>query len=399
MKKPQFQPNRTWIEVDYSAIEANARTLKNLLGKEALMLGAVKSNGYGHGMVESARAVLRGGATWLGVDELTEGIELRRAKIKAPILIFGYTIPALYKEAAVHNISVTISSLDSLQRLSKMKLRKKLRIHLKFDTGLHRQGILETHVQQVIRIVSAKSFPAVVEGIYTHFAVMEDPMRADYSKKQGTLFKTIVAKFRDKGIKPLTHASASSGILFSKDFHFDMGRGGIALYGLWPSPEIRKWAVAGAKAGELGPTLIPALSWKTIIAEIKLVNKGSKVGYDLTYEAPHASRLAVIPVGYWHGLPRSLSSAPGRKHAQVLVCGKRASIVGRISMDMCVIDVTDIPNVRQGDEVVIIGKQGVGADAQTVTVEDLADRASSFNYELVTRINGSIPRIVPNKAS
>lgn len=395
MKKPLFLPNRTWVEVDYQAITTNTRTLKGILSDEVAMMAVVKSNAYGHGMIESARATIKGGADWLAVDELAEALALRASRIQAPILILGYTIPALYKEAADKNISVTISSLESLQRLAQMKLRKKIRIHLKFDTGLHRQGILETHVQQVIRIISAKTFPGVIEGAYTHFAVMEDPMRADYSKKQATVFKSIVGKLNQKGFAPITHASASSGILFSKDFHFDMSRAGIAIYGLWPSPEIRKWASAGAKVGDVAPTLVPALSWKTIVSEIKLVAKGAKVGYDLTYEALHATRIAIIPVGYWHGLPRSLSSSAGRPSAHVIICGKQAPIIGRISMDMTIVDVTDIPNVRQGDEVVIIGKQG----SETQTVEDLASRAGTINYELVTRINAIIPRISPNKAS
>ncbi len=155
-----------------------------------------------------------------------------------------------------------------------------------------------------------------------------------------------------------------------------MSRAGIALYGLWPSPEIRKWADQ--------TKLVPALTWKTIISEVKLVNRGAKIGYDLTYETDRASRIAIIPIGYWHGLPRSLSS-----RGQVLVCGKKANIIGRISMDMTIIDVTDVPSVKQGDEVVVIGSQG----AVSIPAEAAADRAGTINYELVTRINPLIPRI------
>ncbi|MBX4209571.1 alanine racemase, partial [Candidatus Parcubacteria bacterium] len=298
MKKQQKsrneQPNRAWVEVDYGAIENNARVLKGLLAGEAAMMAVVKSNAYGHGMVESARAALRGGAAWLGVDEMTEALALRAKGIRAPILVLGYTLPVLYKAAAEKKISLTISSLESLQNLAKARLSRKLRIHIKFDTGLYRQGISETHVQQVIRLISAKDFPAVIEGAYTHFAVMEDPMRQEYSKMQARAFKGIVAKLQAKGFTPITHASASSGILFSKDFHFDMSRAGIVLYGLWPSPEIKKWADGGERVN-----IVPALSWKTIVSEVKLANKGSKVGYDLTYELARPSRIAIIPVGYW----------------------------------------------------------------------------------------------------
>ena len=367
---------RTWLEIDYGAIEENARKLKSLLADGTVLMGVVKSNAYGHGMVESAKAVLRGGADYLAVDELSEALELRAKGIGAPILVLGYTLPGLYKTAIDKKISLTISSLESLQNLAKMKFSKKLRIHLKFDTGLHRQGILETHIQQVVRLISRPNFPAILEGAYTHFAAMEDPMRAEYSKMQARLFRSMVSRLEAKGFALITHASASSGILFSKDFNFKMARAGIALYGLWPSPEIKKWSS--------GMEFSLALSWKTIITEVKLVNKGSKVGYDLTYELSRNSRLAIIPVGYWHGLSRSLSSS-----GKVLVCGKKANIIGRVSMDMAILDVTDIPRVKQGDEVVIIGKQG----GEELSADEIAKAAGTINYEIVTRINPLLPRI------
>lgn len=366
---------RTWVEVDEKAIEKNAKTLKSLLSDEVAMMAVVKSNAYGHGMIASARAAMNGGAEWLAVDEVTEALELRRAGIKLPVLVLGYTLPEFYTTAAQKKISITISSLDSLQKLAAMRLSKKLRIHLKFDTGLHRQGISEAQVQQAIRAISLPRFPAVIEGVYTHFAVMEDPMREEYSKTQTRVFKDIVAKLNAKGFAPITHASASSGILFSKNFHFDMSRAGIALYGLWPSREIQLWAK--------GTELVPALSWKTIITEIKLVPRGAKIGYDLTHETDRASRLAIIPVGYWHGLPRSLSNV-----GCVLVGGKRARIVGRISMDMTIIDVTDVPSVKQGDEVVLIGMQG----KESLRAEEVAEKAGTINYEIVTRINPLVLR-------
>lgn len=367
---------RTWVEVNTKAIEHNARVLKHLLSNEVVMMAVVKSNAYGHGMVASAKSALKGGATWLAVDEMTEALELRKAGFKVPILVLGYTLPDFYRVASQKKISLTISSLDSLAILSKMKLKKALKIHLKFDTGLHRQGISESQVQQALRILLAKNFPALLEGAYTHFAVMEDPLRESYSKAQAEKFRNIVSMLQAKGFTPITHAGASSGILFSKKFHFDMSRAGIALYGLWPSPEIEKWAKE--------TKLMRALSWKTIVTEVKLVPKGSKIGYDLTFEASRDMRLAIMPVGYWHGLPRSLSNK-----GEVLVGGKRVPIVGRISMDMTILDVTSVPSVRQGDEVVIIGTQ----DKEVMTAEELAKFADTINYELVTRINPLIPRI------
>lgn len=372
---------RTWIEIDPHAIGSNVWSLKHLLGDDVPLMAVVKSNAYGHGLVESALIALGEGASWLAVDEITEAFELRENKIKAPILVLGYTLPAFYKAAAAQKISITISSLEALQDLLKNGAKKALKIHLKFDTGLHRQGIPESHVQQTIRLISSEKFPATVEGAYTHFAVMEDPMRESYSRMQADNFKAIIEKIRAKGIAILSHASASSGIFFSKNFHFDLSRGGIALYGLWPSREIKLWAK--------DVKLVPALSWKTVVTEVKLVSKGAKVGYDLTFETLRNSRLAIIPVGYWHGLPRNLSS-----RGEVLLNGKRAPIVGRISMDMSIIDVTDIPNARPGDEVVLIGSQG----KDSVTAEEMALKAGTINYEIVTRINPLIPRIVLSDA-
>ncbi|HEY0908533.1 MAG TPA: alanine racemase [Candidatus Paceibacterota bacterium] len=368
--------HRSWVEVDYKAITINTRTMKALLSDATVMMTVVKSNAYGHGIVASAKAALAGGASWLAVDEITEALALRKEGIRAPILVLGYTLPELYAIAAAKKISLMISSLESLQDLSKMKLAKPLHIHLKFETGLHRQGIMPSHVQQVIRLISSQGFPATIEGVYTHFAIIEDPMARDYSVMQRDALKEIVKKLNAKGFAPIVHASSSAGILFSKDFHFDMARTGIATYGIWPSHEIHRWAKE--------TTLVPALSWKTIVSEVKMVEKGSKVGYDLTHTLSRNSRLAIIPVGYWHGMPRSLSNK-----GHVLVGGKKAPIVGRVSMDITIIDVTDIPSVRIGSEVVIIGAQG----KEVLSAEEMAEMAGTINYELVTRINPLLPRL------
>jgi alanine racemase len=375
MKK---QPYRTWVEIDEKAIEHNAKVLKSLLADEVAMMAVVKSNAYGHGMITSAKAAIRGGATWLGVDEITEALDLRKAGIKVPILVLGYTLPEFYKTASDKKISLTISSLETLQNLAKTRISKPLKIHLKFDTGLHRQGIFDSHVQQVIRILLSKNFPGIMEGAYTHFAAMEDPMRESYSKMQAEAFKGIVSKFLAKGFTPITHASASSGILFSNKYHFDMSRAGIALYGIWPSPEIKKWSKE--------TVLRPALSWKAIVSEVKLVPRGSKIGYDLTFETQIDSRIAIVPVGYWHGVPRSLSNS-----GSVLVGGKKVPIIGRVSMDMTIIDVTTVPSVKEGDEVIFIGTDG----KEVVSAEEMAKYGGTINYEVLTRINPLIPRLKP----
>jgi alanine racemase len=232
-------------------------------------------------------------------------------------------------------------------------------------------------VQQVIRTITQPHFPANIEGVYTHFASIEDPMARDYSVMQRDALKAIATKIQAKGFAPTVHASSGAGILFSKDFNFDMARAGIAIYGLWPSQDIRRWAK--------DTTLVPALTWKTIVTEVKMVEKGSKIGYDMTHTLTRNSRLAIIPVGYWHGLPRSLSN----KGHFVLVGGKRAPIVGRVSMDLTIIDVTDVPTVRIGSEAVLIGQQG----KEVASAEAMAESAGTINYEVVTRINPLLPRL------
>lgn len=366
---------RTWVEIDTEAIEENTETLKKILSGKLLM-SIVKSNAYGHGMTPSARAVLRGGADMLGVDDIDEALTLRREGIKDPILVLGHTLPARFREAVMKNISITISSIASLEELLSQKFSRKPRIHLKFETGLHRQGIPESDMDRLLSALTSRKWNAVIEGVYTHFAAMESPSQKEYSKRQVKKFDAFVQMLRERGFSPLRHISASSGILFSPDFHFDIARAGIATYGLWPSPEIRTHA--------RGVELRPALAWKTIVSEVKSVRKGERVGYDLTYELTRDSRIAVMPVGYWHGLPRALSNT-----GRILVRGRYAPIIGRISMDMTILDVTGIPGVVAGDIVTLIGQDG----QEVVTAEEMAENAGTINYEIVTRINPFIERI------
>jgi alanine racemase len=371
-KHPHY---RTWVEIDTKAIEENTETLKKILSGKLLM-SVVKSNAYGHGMTLSARAVLSGGADMLAVDDIDEALELRREGVKAPILVLGYIMPARFREAVMKNISITISSITSLEELMLQEFSRKPRIHIKFDTGLHRQGIPDSDMDRLLSALTSRRWRANIEGVYTHFAAMESPTEKEYSKRQIKSFEACVKMLAERGFSPLRHVSASSGILFSPDFHYDVARAGIAIYGLWPSPEIRDHA--------RGVILRPALAWKSIVTEVKSVKKGERVGYDLTHTLTRDSRIALTPVGYWHGLPRSLSNV-----GSVLVRGKHAPIVGRISMDMTIVDVTGITGAMAGDTVTLIGTDGPAV----ISAEDMATKAGTINYEIVTRINPMIERI------
>jgi alanine racemase len=367
---------RTWIEIDTKAIAHNIARLKKFLKPKTKFMAVVKSDAYGHGMVAYAKEARKSGVDFFGVDSFEEAIELRDAGIKESILVLGYIFPAQFKEAAEKGISVTISNLDSLRAIEKLKTKKPLKIHVKIDTGLHRQGFLGVDAESVFSVLRILDKQMIVEGLYTHFAAMESPKYESYSRMQIDRLEKWYDAFLALGYNPIVHSSASSGIVYSREFHFDMVRAGISLYGLWPSTEI---AEAAPKT-----KLIAALSWKAIVSEIKKVHAGERVGYDLTERLSRDSTLAVVPVGYFHGIPRSLSNK-----AEFLVRGKRAKIVGRVSMDMVVVDVTDIRGVKSGDEAVIIGARGL----ERISAEEVAEKAGTINYEIVTRIHPSIPRI------
>jgi alanine racemase len=278
--------------------------------------------------------------------------------------------------------SITISSFEALRALEKIRSKKPIKIHIKVDTGMGRQGFLMQDLLKVLQILDSrfmihKSPSIIIEGLYTHFATAKNPSFPKYTFEQISLFKKWVEAFRQAGYKPITHAAASSGTLIFPESHFDMVRVGISFYGLWPSPEVEAFC-----KNKFQLKLI--LSWKTIIGEVKTLKKGSQIGYDLTETLSRETRVAICPIGYWHGFPRVLSSI-----GSVLVRGKRVRVLGRVSMDMISVDVTGIKGVRVGDEVVVLGKQG----KEEISANDLAYLSGTTNYEVVTRINPLIKRI------
>lgn len=241
---------------------------------------------------------------------------------------------------------------------------------------MHRQGFYPSDAKKVV--VALKKLPHVtVEGVFTHFANAKDPSFPIDTDKQAAEFKKATDVFEKAGLRFMKHASATAGAILFPQYHFDMVRIGIGLYGLWPAQEVQK-------AFDKKITLHPVLSWKTVIAETKIVPKGEGIGYNFTEIFKKDTKIAVCPIGYWHGFPRALSSV-----GHVLVGGKRARVLGRVSMDMITIDVSDIKNVKAGDEVVLIGKPG----KTEITADEFADYAGTSCYEVVTRINPKIQRV------
>ena len=370
---------RTWLEIDCRAIEKNYKIFRSLIITKTKLMAVVKSNAYGHGLVDFAKKLERLGADWFGVDSVVEGLALRREGVKAPILVLGYTLSDKFKEAADNDISITVSSFETLETLQKNHLSRPLKIHIKVDTGMHRQGFLLKDLPKVLSFLQTTShkLQANVEGLYTHFAAAKNPAFPEYTKKQIAEFKQWRIAFKKVGFSPICHASATAGAMIFPEANFDMARIGIGFYGLWPAKEIESYF-----ANRI--LLEPTLSWKTIISEIKELPKGAKIGYDLTETLQKESRIAICPIGYWHGYPRTLSSV-----GFVLVGGKRARILGRVSMDMISINITDIKNAKVGDEVVLIGKQ----KKEKITAGELANLSDTSHYEIVTRLNPLMKRI------
>ncbi|MDD4803858.1 MAG: alanine racemase [Candidatus Pacebacteria bacterium] len=368
---------RTWIEIDKKAIKHNYSVFRSLIPKNTKFLAVVKSNAYGHSLIDFSKEIVKNGVDFLGVDSIVEGLALRREEIKTPILVLGYTLPELFNDAVEKNISITVSSFDTISKIKKLKIpsSKKLKIHIKADTGMCRHGFLLKDLDKVIREI--KNFKNVeVEGLFTHFSIAKDPAFPNHTRKQIKEFNIWVDAFKKAGFNPICHASATSGAIVFPEAAFDMVRIGIGLYGVWPSKETEK-------AYEDKINLKPVLSWKTIIGEIKKVPKGSRVGYDGTEILEKDSMIAICPIGYWHGFLRDLSCK-----AKILVKGKKVKVLGRVCMDIIIIDISDVKGVKVGDEVVIIGK----SRKEQISVDDISSIIAGSSYEFLTRINPLIKK-------
>ena len=371
---------RTWIEIDKAAAGRNFKVFKKLLhnpaGGGVKLMAVVKSNAYGHGLLDFSRLMQDFGADWFGVDSIVEALSLRSTGIKKNILVLGYTLPGRFIEAAKNNISLTISNTEHLVAL-KRRFNPPLKIHLKIDTGMHRQGFFTRELALAAELIKKLGKSVVLEGIYTHFAAAKNPAFPSDTLKQIKLFDEAANIVQSAGFNPLRHASATSGAIIFPEVRYDMARIGIGLYGLWPSKETE-----AAYRDKIN--LEPVLTWKTIIAEIKNVGRGERVGYDFTEILSRPAKVAILPIGYWHGYPRALSAI-----GKVLIKGEFAKVLGRVSMDMISVDVSGIKNAKIGDEAVLIGKSG----EENITADDLARYCDTTNYEIVTRLNPLMSRI------
>ena len=362
----------TWAEIDLNAIAFNAAGLKARAGGKAELMVTVKANGYGHGAVQVARAALEGGATRLAVHRALEGVQLRQAGITAPILVMGYTLPAVSERVVRWNLTPTVNSQPQAEALSAAAVAagKMLPIHVKIDTGMGRYGLLPDEALGFVRFLSGLPGLAL-EGLYTHHAVA-DLADKSFTRHQFGLYMNVVEQLEAAGFTfPLKHVSNSATTLDLPEMALDMLRCGIALYGLRPS-------------GEVEPVipLRPALTLKSRVVRVRTLPAGASISYGRTYITEKPTRVALVPVGYGDGYHRILSN-----RGAVLIHGQRAPIVGRVCMDQFVVDVNHIPDVQLHDEVVLVGRQGEGH----IPAEEVARWAETINYEVTT---GLLPRVV-----
>jgi alanine racemase len=384
MKTPlDRRPVRTWIEVDCSALEHNLILFRTLLPPGCRLMAICKSNAYGHGLYDLAPVWEEMGVDWFGVDSLVEAVTLRKKGVRKPILVLGHTLPAWFGDAVKYGISLTVSSLENLRLLTTFPGPRPIRVHLKIDTGMHRQGFLPSQWMAARALLMRRRGRIQVEGIYTHFACAKDPADRGYTSDQIKEFDRAVAFFGTTLDRPIRHASATAGALNYPEAAYDLVRIGIGLMGHWPSVETKR-------AWDEKIVLKPALTWRTIISEVKALRKGQGIGYDLTETLKRDSRVGVCPIGYWHGFPRSLSQV-----GEVLIRKRRAKVLGTISMDMVVIDLTNAEGARAGDVVTVIGRDG----REEISAYEVARRAGVSHYELLTRLNPLIQKYYVDRQS
>jgi alanine racemase len=366
---------QNWVEVNRSNFHFNLKKIKEYVARDTKIMAVVKANAYGHGGVVLAKETQRVGIAWIGISSLEEGIQFREAGIKSNILILGNIFPFKnFQVAVAHSLTPTISTMSGLAALENLaaKLNKKINFHLKIDSGMGRIGVVSEASHSMLQKIAQIS-KTNMTGMYTHFAVADTD--TVFTQQQLDVFTNIVKFARiNLGLKFIAHAANSAALFRNKRAHLDMVRPGISIYGLTPFKDAERFL-----------KLKPVLSWKTKIMFLKKVPSGFCVSYGRTFITNRVSIIATIPVGYADGYNRLLSNK-----CDVLVHGKRCPVAGRITMDMTMIDVTDVKGVALGDEVILIGAQG----EENIKVDELAKIQNTINYEVTCAISARVPRII-----
>jgi len=376
-----------WLEVDAQALRHNLHVFRQILSGGTKLAAVVKANAYGHGLAEVA-PLAGASADWLAVHTAAEARRLRELGLRNPVLIMGFIARGELHDLDA-DIHVFVSTEEVLRWLGEYRRSSGilLPIHLKIDTGTKRQGLDRSSIAEICRAAAGEGLSIV--GIATHFANIEDTLEHEFARRQLELFGDAIAILRRElgGEVPYVHAACSAASLLFRETDFNLARIGISMYGHWPSRETRlTWIL---DHGRDGVKLEPTLSWRTVIGQLQRASTGESVGYGRTWRALRPTLLAVLPVGYADGYARALGN-----RARVLMGGRPVPVVGRVCMNMMMVDVTDLPGVAVGDEVVLLGRQG----DSVVTAEELAELSGTINYEFLARLSPAIPRFVVGDA-
>jgi alanine racemase len=371
------QTYRSWVEVDLDNFTINWNEMKRLVGPDVKILQVVKADAYGHGAIEISNVALKNGASFLGVANADEGVQLRVSGITAPILIMSPSTGSEINEIIKYNLTPSVSDLNFARELQKRfkKAEIKAPVHIEVDTGMGRGGTM--HLEAFSMIKEILSYPnIIVEGIFTHLSGSET--MSDYNDMQWNLFKDLLNNLAIYGINiPLRHMANSGAVLNYPGFYLDMVRPGIMSYGVYPGLETKTKA-----------TLAPVMTFKTRIVLIKEFPRGYSIGYGRTYITDRPTKIATIPVGYGDGYGRILSN-----QGEALISGKRVPVIGRVSMDMSTLDVSKIRDCQVGDEVVLMGSQG----HECISADEVADKMNTISYEILCALGKRAPRIFIHK--
>jgi alanine racemase len=370
-----------WAEIDLDALASNLSEVRRLTIPTAKILAVVKANAYGHGAVEVSRTVLAGGADWLGVARLDEGLTLREAGIEAPILILGYLPPEQSADVVRSRLSQAVYTSEMALALAEAASAQgtRAKLHLKIDTGMGRIGWVAGPGAVREILILARNRHLEVEGIFTHFAAADLADKA-YTKEQLAKFTMLIEELRRNGLEiPIKHAANSAALMEMPETHLDLVRAGIILYGLYPSDEVDHSRIK----------LLPVMSLKAKVAYVKEVPAGFKVSYGCTHSTENNTTIATLPLGYADGYSRLLSSK-----GCALLHGRRAPVIGRVCMDQVMVDVGHIPGTAVGDETVLIGRQG----DQEITTDEIAGLLGTINYEVVCMVSHRVPRVYKSKS-
>ncbi len=370
---------RTWAEIDLDALKYNIKNIRKITKPDAYVMAVVKADAYGHGAVECSKVFLQNGADRLAVSCLDEALQLRRAKIYAPILILGASFDEEAEDIVANDITPAVFSYDFAKKLSAAAgaLNKSAKIHIKLDTGMSRIGYLtdvddESLTEEIKRISELENIE--IEGIFSHFST-SDEKNSDYTRLQLSRFEKVCKMLDDKGINiPIKHIANSAAIMMYPETHLNMVRAGVILYGFYPSDEV----------DEKRLSLKKAMTLKSRITCLKEIEDHRGVSYGKAYITGGKTRIATVPIGYADGYTRMLNGK-----AKILVNKTPVDVIGKICMDQCMIDVTNVNNINVGDEVIIFG-------VDTVTADTLARALGTINYEIVCMISKRIPRIFLN---